>query len=288
MIPAPTWTPKIGEYHQLDGRWSSSMLKVFRESRPLARDRYVTRVSAPPDPTPAMQIGSAVNALLVDDREAVVAADCATRRAKAFRQQVDRHPDAIVLPAPEYDRARAIAGAVLEPQTEAAVAARALLIDRPGVSEYAVRWTESVGGVEIPCKALIDRLTELEEPILRVELKTTRDPSPEGFSRQAWNFGYHAQAAFYGRGLEHVLEDPPALFVVAIRNDEPFEVAVYQFAREFLDAGHRQITEDLQALAGCLETDDWTNDWERLGEGIPELELPPWAAAREDAVYDVF
>lgn len=273
MIPEPTWTPSAAEYHRADGRVSSSTLKTFRRNRRLFHDYYVSRTCSPPTPTPAMVMGNAVDEMLLRGPDRVVGAG-SRRNTNDYKAAVDEHGDKIVVTMPEYYKARAIAHSIERPMTPAARAARKLLLDLPGHAQYAITWREG----EIECKAMLDRIVELPDGrVAKVELKTSVDASPDAFARQAWNLDYPAQAAFYRRGAMTcgVTGPLPVLYVV-IRNEEPFDVYVLEASDGYLEEGDRMVSSDLEALCQCIESDDWSNEAERLTNGFPSLDLPAW------------
>lgn len=149
---------------------------------------------------------------------------------------------------------------------------------------------EVVGSL-IPCQAMLDRLTLLsptqdrESELLYVELKSTLDPSPSAFTKQAFQLDYHCQAAFNVRAVRDASADAGGaevvVYFVAVRNRPPHEVAVYRVSDELRERGDRQIEGDLARLATCLEDETgaiWHHPWELLEDDeVPELNAPSWA-----------
>jgi hypothetical protein len=235
--------------------------------------------------TREMVVGSLVNDLLLMERtDHIVEVDVGSRNAKKFKEADGSHPEAdgwIVCTSGEYNDAVDIAGAITAPASPAATVARYLLMEADGIAEYAWQWLEDVGDEAIECKLMADRLINHQKlgPV-HVELKTARDPSPEAFARQAYQLGYHCQAAFYRRGLAHLLDlDDMTSIMVVVRNSPPYDVAVYQWELWFLMLGEEQVEKDLERLARCMSGEqEYLADWERLPEGdIPVLEAPRWA-----------
>lgn len=277
-IPAPEWCPTNEEYHQLDGRWSSSMVKDFRACPALARDRYVEQCTERKSATKAMDVGSAVHSLVLGGPE-VVRVDVPNRRhTKKLGKAADDHPDAIILTAPEFAEAQAIVSQIKKPKTPAARAARALLLDVPGENEFAVQ--AEVDGIKV--KAMADRLVELEGQLALIEFKTTGDPRPDRFQRHAYNMEYHCQAAFYQRVFEARFGDRPRVIYVVQRSGEPFDPWPYEPTAAYFEKGHEQIATDLAALKQALATGEWMTDHERLLDGsLLKLDLPAFAKRRE-------
>ncbi len=269
------------------------MLKVFRSSPALAAARYVAGTVGSPEATPSMAIGSAVNTLLIQPElrsDLLIAAKCKSRSAKEFRETSATHSEKLVLTETEMERAEAIANAVLSPTTPAARVAYTLLMEGDGYGEYAVEWDEQVDDVVVPCKCMVDRFRTVGGRPVVVELKTTLDPSPEAFERQAWNLGYHAQAAFNRRGIRRVVGDSSigvATLVVAVRNEEPYEVAVYEAGPAWMDAGTMQVEDDLRRLARAMKSGEWVAEWEESAPGgvLPILDPPRWARVLGQPVF---
>ena len=293
-IPAPIWRPSNNQYHSSEG-WSSTMLKTFRDSPLLAYRQYVTKEIEPEEPSLAMLEGSAVHLLITEpDRaqEEMVKAECDVRRGKAWTEVKLGNPGRIVLPRPSWHAAHAMARAILEPRTEMAELAKALLCSPGGYGEYAHRWTEIVSGVEIRCRLKLDHIRAIAGLPVKIELKSTRDPEPEAFGRFFEDLEYHAQAAFYDRGIMTIPEiagpvrafgytSPPTI-VVAVGNEEPHAVSVRQVPDDTMAEGARIIEHSLSRLADCLTFDRWCHPWERvLSADIPKLPRAPWRVKRQ-------
>lgn len=316
IVPAPSWTPTAHEYHAQTGVWSSTRLKAFRESPALAFQGF-RRPGLPPE---ALVVGSAINAYVLAEslhapggplgRDLHVL-DVKNRRSPAYGQAVRAWGSSrLVLTKHEDDLARAAADSILEARTPAAELARSLLT-REGYAEWAWQWDEPVGDWDacaapadggppgcrlrslgdvwerqrtIPCQAMLDQVTEVAGEVAYVELKSTLDPSPKAFTKQAWNLGYHCQAAFNVRAVRHALGDQPeeiSVYHVAVRNKDPHEVAVYRMSDDLISRGNRQIEIDLHVLAQRLDDEtgaSWCHPWEALTDDvIPTLDAPPWA-----------
>lgn len=298
MIPAPEWTPTNREYHASPG-WSSSMLRTFRESPRLAHARYVAKSRRAPGSTAEQRLGTAAGILLLHPeqrRRLIEVADADSRQSAAFKRTVRyADPDALVLTVPEYDDAQAIAASIHEGATEHAALARVFLVELPGYSEYAIRWDEEPlraaapvepdpepaeqapepekvpAGVVVPCRSMVDRLVMHPSGPVIVELKTCADPFD--FARTVPRWGYECQAAFNLRGIERHLGEAVGFRFVAVRNEFPFEVKVYEPDAEFLEVGAEDVQRDLANLARCLATDEWMSDQERVEGGATVLSL---------------
>jgi hypothetical protein len=277
VILAPTWTPTAREYHASPG-WSASRLAVYRRSPRLARAYWIDGTMEPPGPTPEMELGTAVHALLLGREDEVVRAEgCAARRGKKWAAWVEDYARThTVLPEPAYEAAVLAADAIAEPQTPAAERARRILLELPGYGEYAYRWEDPYTGV--PCKLMADRLVELPGGLVcEVSIKTVGawgdDPriDRDSYGQLAGQRGHHCQAAHYVAGLTDLLVDEtPAALIIPISTAPPYEVAVYQWNDASLEVGARRVQEALEGIAAGR----WLAPHEALEDDIPTLTLP--------------
>jgi hypothetical protein len=281
MIPAPTWKPSNAEYHGTVEAVSSSMLKTFRGAPALYYQTYIEKSVEREKPTASMVIGSAVNVLLLEPERAdryVYVAGVKARTAKEYKEAYKLRPDQLVLTETEWEEAQLVAASILEPKTQAARIARELLRNDDGFSEYAYCWTEPSG---LLCKSMVDRLRMIQMLPTIVELKTTVDPSPEAFQAHFWRMQYHCQAAFNLRGARRLLGEAGSLLrflVVAVRNEAPYDVFVYQPDEGLLKKGADQVEEDLAGLARChLHGSPWQTPAENITGNLPSLSAPAWA-----------
>lgn len=107
------------------------------------------------------------------------------------------------------------------------------------------------------------------------DLKSTKDASPESFAKDAANYRYHMQAAWYldlARDLGH-----PALgfAFIAVEKEPPYQVAVYELDAEAIEYGQMLNRRALDTWDACLRADEWPS----YGHGQPyqTLSLPRWA-----------
>lgn len=192
--------------------------------------------------------------------------------------------------ADERDKALSVGATVIDlGQAEKIEAMAASVLRHPfgsklfgptGENETTILWHHADTGALI--RVRLDRVFPLRSARLIVDLKTTKDPSPDAFAKSIVNFGYHTQGALYvdaARALE-----PEADFryvIVAVRNEAPYECAVYELAEANDDGepgplarGREHYTEALHDFMSRRETDVWVAPWQT---GITKIELPGWA-----------
>lgn len=258
------WRPTAEEYHADRTHWSSSMFSTFLDSPADAKARYVDGIPGP-EPTASMRMGTALNDLLL------------------FHGGIWTYGSSTSgLSRGETLAVRAMLIAIMEPKTPAARFARELLVELPGDPEVAHRW---VGPEGLPLKSMRDRvLTGSGAPFL-VELKTTRDPQREGFRRSFSTFGYHRQMAHNREATAAQFQcsvEDVGFAIVAVRNEYPFDVVVWDLEQQWLDVGRRENTRLRQQVKACLDgARPWCSD-DELMEGVsdevtvPVLDCPGW------------
>lgn len=149
-----------------------------------------------------------------------------------------------------------------------------------GEAEQSLLWTvESpqlgeLAAVKRPAKSRID----YRGPLGLVDLKSTRDASPDGFGRQAWSLGYLGQAAFYVDANEAVTGDAAPFFIVAVEKAAPFVVQVYEVSEHLISIGRDHYRDLLCRLAMC----EASGNWHGYVDGVAQLALPAWVEREFD------
>jgi hypothetical protein len=232
--------------------------------------------------TESMAVGSAVGQLLLErapEEEPIREYEGDTgRRSKGFKaaRQAAEDAGALLLTSEELARAEAIAMSVEAGETKAAQVAFDLIHDAGAVHEWAYRWEED----GLPLRVKLDVVLERPMGLVAVELKTTMDPSPEGFGRQMAAYGYHVQGALYVRGLAHAagVDVTEVTFLhIAIRNTPPFETAVYDNSTHILGVGMEHLDDTLSKLRACISNGGpFAAPWEQPEGPLPAAVLPGW------------
>jgi hypothetical protein len=150
-----------------------------------------------------------------------------------------------------------------------------------GRRELSVLWTHTVppqvglDGYSFEMKGRLDFLANIGAI---VDLKTTRDASPEGFGKQVANYEYHVQAAVYVDAVKAVTGEELPFVFVAVEVAPPHIVQVYTMPAEILELGRQRYRDHLGRLNQCRRE----NDWQGYGAGPLEVTLPRWATPGED------
>ncbi len=140
---------------------------------------------------------------------------------------------------------------------------------RGGLAEESISWTDA--GTGLSCKGRLDYL----RPDIVIDLKSSRDPSPEKFERDAVDYGYAAQVAFYQDGATAArrVSGGERPYVIAVRAKDDFDVAAFRLSAEALEIGRAIYRGLLGRLAECTAADYWPG----VAPELRLLNLPPWA-----------
>ena len=142
-----------------------------------------------------------------------------------------------------------------------------------GTREGSFFWTDEMTGQLCKCRPdLINR-----EGRFAIDLKTTTDASPDAFKRSAAKYRYGVQAAWYSYGAGECLGYTcvDTFVILAVESVPPYGVALYELGQDWIMGGQMMYRRDLNALARCLEADEWPS----YPETIVPLSMPRWAAS---------
>ena len=266
------WT--AAEYFA-DPSTSNSKLKVFMEASRLYAGYWVTRDIPQPPPGPAMRWGSLVHLRVLepDDfvRTVAVKREGLNRKSNAGKAEIaDLEAEGVQLVS--LAERRCLEG-IYDAVMRHPLAGR--LVEQLD-KEVPYTWTDEATG--LPCRCKFDMVSTRGRGGIG-DLKTTDDPSPRAFGKSAAKYGYHHQAAFYSRPIAELTGEDPHYWIVAVRSEPPFEVAIYSVSLFQRAAADQQITAAMQRLRACMETSDWSAPWEMARD--QPLQLPQWALPSE-------
>lgn len=175
-----------------------------------------------------------------------------------------------------HDAVNAMAEAVLKHPSAGA------LFRQPADAEVSVFGTDPVSGVE--CRARFDFLpTEftLGEPSrVAVDLKTTRDASPKGFTRAIATYGYDCQRAWYLDALRWETGEQAELVFVAVEKEPPYLVGVYQLPTIWAEMGATKARHARKTYAECMEAGSWPGY-----DGVQLLSPPNYLVYEHEELY---
>lgn len=251
------------DYHAQDSV-SKSGLDLIRKAPALFKWRRENRQL----PTPAMRLGTLTHTAVLEPwrlAEDIMTTPKIDRRTAAGKADweaflIASEGKELVEPD-ELEKLYAIRDAV-----RAHPAAAKALAGEPTI-EQSIFWHAE--GVDCRCRP--DAVTEKG---VIVDLKTTKDASPDGFSRSIAGYRYHVQAAFYSDGYKAAFGEPPRGFVfIAVETEPPFLVAVYVASPTMILRGRADYLADLETFRRCRDADEWPG----YSDAPLTLELPKWA-----------
>ena len=220
------------------------------------------------DQTRPMTIGSAVHKAILEpdtffDHYRVTSA--LKRTDKAYRDAVSELGPDYTLTTPEGDKITGMMDAVWRHKRAAE-----LLRECPHkeVSGFVV---DPISG--LLCKHRPDAMGDS----LIVDLKKCQDARPDAFSRAIAAYRYHVQAALYSDQHEWITGNVPVWYFIAVEEDPPHAVMVYELELETLQFGRRAYRRDLDRLAECRKHDKWP----AYGDEAEVIGLPYWVVDQE-------
>ena len=243
------------QYHATDAV-SASLLKQIQRS-PAHAMAYLQQQH---EPTPAMLFGTAFHTCVLeserfDNEYAVFEGDKRTKDGKATYERLVSEGKTIIS-ASDYATITAMASAIGDHP------AASKLVRGDGQTEVSMFWDDEETGLACKCR------TDIWLGRVIVDLKTTEDASPEGFSRSIHTYGYGIQAAHYlaGSGAD-------AFLFVAVEKKAPFAVAVYELDPLSLEICEKQRRSLLEYWSNCREAEMYP----AYSDECQMISLPAWA-----------
>lgn len=222
----------------------------------------------------AFDFGRAVHSAVLYQNERIEVwpgDDWRKKEAREFRDAA-RAVGAIPLLAEQWERVSRMAEAVRDQLAEHE--ARGAFVG--GLPERTVVWRED--GVWCRCKP--DWMpSDAREGMVVYDLKSTAaSANPDNWgSRTLWGMGADFSAAFYTRGLRHVLgvHDIRYRFVV-VENDEPHALSVVEIDPASLAVAERDVERAIELWRQCLSTGMWPGYTRR----VAHVSMPAWEENR--------
>jgi hypothetical protein len=238
------------------------MLEDFIVSPAIYYGRYVDRSIPRREETPAMRLGSAVHSLVFGGPD-VICAPPVDRRTKAgaaaWREFEDASKGKIILTLDEFMTADRTAFVVRNHEIAKQY------IEAATQREFVVTATHKNG---MPIKAKIDAVSDYDNAVTILDLKTTRDPYPSSWPRNLWRYGYHRQAAWYLQ-----FKQTANWLWIVVGTDATSECFVYAPDKHALDIGRSENEAAMMRLAECVRNGNWKHPQSSI---ICDAELPRW------------
>lgn len=247
------------EYHAAHAIGSSSLKRILRSPA-----HYEYERQNPTPPTPDMIFGTHLHSAVLEPSafwpNIVTCPEfkgpgCVQKRLDWAEAQKGKY----VLEQDDIERLEAMRDAIRKHPI-----ANAML--HGGTAELSFFGVDESTGIEIKA-----RPDYLHADGMIIDLKSTVDASPEGFPRQAVNYGYALSAWQYSMLVAQVTGKPMKKFaIVAVEKKPPYCVACYVLDAEWMKYGERQYNKAITMLAHARRSGRF--------EGYPEhvmlLDLP--------------
>lgn len=223
---------------------------------------------APPHTT-SMRIGSAAHTMILSAGQKIAVFTGATRRGKAWEAFRDDPANAgkLIVNQTEFDKARAVADAVLRDPVASALLARA------PHREQLLEW-ELAGRA---CRGTPDAFGD----DIILDVKTTKTAHPDRFAWEARRMAYHAQLDWYDEGLRAQKHGvgPRQRFIIAVENSGVPAVTCFEVTPELSEQGRTMWSAWFERFCVCADS----NHWPAYSETIEKLDVP----MEEDMGFDL-
>jgi hypothetical protein len=131
------------------------------------------------------------------------------------------------------------------------------LLETDGDFEHTIFWRDDEYGFDR--KARLDFLHLDRETI--VDLKTTsKGVSPDALAGTVEFWGYHRQAAYYQDAVRELYGIEARFVLIFFSTERPYNVAVIELHRDYIDFGREENARGLKKYAECLRTGIWLPD----------------------------
>jgi exodeoxyribonuclease VIII len=245
--------------------------------------------SPPEESSQSMHLGTATHTLVFEphkwDEEITVIPEDAPKKPTSVQRNAKKPSEETIAAIEWWDNFYATASgrAIITAEQEREARAMAAAVrSHPEAMEYlnhpsakpevSIVCTETVKGLEIPCKGRCDLLTM--NGTVMVDLKTTIDASAEGFSKSFMSYGYWMQAAHY-ISIARKSGLPIEKFIfIAVESSAPNCVALYELDAQSLEKAFAIRQRLMERLSDCIAK----NDFPANTKGVQPLTMPPWIA----------
>ena len=205
--------------------------------------------------TQAMVVGSATHCYILEpekfDRRYRVG-PVVDRRTKAGKEEWKAFEDSLVRDDGKPIKAitEAEMGGIVNMKNSIDAHPLAGDLFKNGIAEETIVWNDSTTGCLM--KGKLDWRRPEEKLI--IDLKTTKDGSPEALSRAMFSYRYHTQYALYLDGVINITGDQDYRFLfVFVEKFPPYAISVVEMDQDAYNIGRRTYIEDVDKVTKWLE-----------------------------------
>jgi exodeoxyribonuclease VIII len=264
-------------YHEMTHLISASMLKTASKSLAHYWNEYVNPDRKPKEPTRSMELGTCFHTVLLEPLNApnVIAVvpdgiDRRTKEGKALFAEIEAS-GLIPLKDDEWQSLRAM-GLSVSKHPMSGLFFDAIL---PHKIESVHTWTDDGIGMKMRTDYEIAPCETFPRGVI-IDLKSAADASLNGFSKSAYNLGYHIQAAHYSVGFmdKHRTNEAPDVIFLAVEKDAPHVCQWFKADDAFMEYGYSERDRLITEIVKARET----GKYQGYSDEVVSLELPAWVA----------
>lgn len=223
------------EYFDADGLNNSYLWQLINRTPAHAQIKMA--------PTDAMDLGSATHLAVLQPELAatMIIQGPADRRGKKWKEAQEAAEGKILLIERDYNTCMSMRDAVWQSPAISSV------ISGAGTTyEQSAFW--ELNGWKCKCKV------DVAKPNVIIDLKTSSDASPRGFSQSVAKYGYHQQAASYSYGWSVASGQKIDHFVfLVVEKSPPWAVAIYVLDQASLAEGWASYLAAIKLHDECVK-----------------------------------
>jgi hypothetical protein len=206
--------------------------------------------------TPAMILGSAFHAMLLEpEKNLVVNSELSRRGSKAWKEQEELlQDDQILLPEGEFRQCQEMRQGCLQNKM-----ARNLLANEDLLAEYSFIAECPETGLELKCRP--DGL--LKEAGIVIDLKSCLDASYRGFDKAVRNYRYDLQECFY-RYVLKLCGYPTTNFIFIATEKNSYATACYEMSDKYNKYAEDEMFKTLRKIKVAQDTNTFDTGWPEL------------------------
>ena len=222
------------------------------------------------EPTPAMQMGTAVHDMALEGGKNTIRGP-ENRRGNAWKE-ADADAKAkgkLLMVEKEYDMAERISQSLYADE----VCAKQLNASDAKI-EHSLFATCPTTGLELRCRP------DLYNPTDRVmaDVKKTTTASPDGFMREVYKYRYDVQSCFY-KYVADLCDWPVLHFAfLAVEGSAPHAAHMHVMSQKAMDLAHKDMMKALHQIADAKKTGEYETGWGRFTMIHP----PAWIENNHD------
>jgi len=258
------------EYHSSDGI-SRSQLILLDKSPYHFWYECLSGMAEVKESTPAMNIGSAFHTLLLEPEKFSKEFSIfprVDRRTKQGKEEYDSFMQCnngkILLTDDQFFKVEQMVALVSKHEIVTTLLGEA-------VFEQSIFWTDQETGLQFKTRP------DIWSNKMIVDLKTTSDASPHGFTRSALNYGYYLQAGMAYEACKAIGRPFEMFVILACEKEAPHVPAVFILDNDALQFGVDQFNLYKHKLKACMDSDSWP------GYPVQELSIPAYAIEEKAA-----